>query len=156
MCPAKTPISQGICPVWSVFAVRKKKPWVLSYPLSTQPRLIRLGRCPGWSESLLGGQVILLVLLCWDSDRRSTPQSYTFQSENVKNCTIQTLQDRNIKLDKLGVQCGRTLVHGGHVIMVAMETIIIRMYVSHFQNYFCLDISWCLWLSGFHHKSNYK
>ena len=34
-----------------VFAVRMKKPWVLSYPLSAQRRLIRLGRCPGWSES---------------------------------------------------------------------------------------------------------
>ena len=29
--------------------------------------LIRLGRCPGWSESLLGVQVILLVLLCGSS-----------------------------------------------------------------------------------------
>ena len=39
----------SIRPVWSVFAVRMKKPWVLSYPLSTQWRLIRLGGCPGWS-----------------------------------------------------------------------------------------------------------
>ena len=37
--PAKTQISQGICPVWSVFAVRMKKAWVLSYPLSAQRRL---------------------------------------------------------------------------------------------------------------------
>ena len=43
---------RGICPVWSDFAVRMKKPVVLSYPLSAQRRLIRLGRC----------QVILLVL----------------------------------------------------------------------------------------------
>ena len=48
--PAKTEISLGIRPVWSVFAVRMKKAWILSYPLSTQQRLIR---CPGWSESLL-------------------------------------------------------------------------------------------------------
>ena len=39
-----------------VFAVRMKKHWVLSYPLSAQRRLIRLGRCrlgwfPGWPES---------------------------------------------------------------------------------------------------------
>ena len=46
-----------------VFAVHTKKTWVLSYPLSAQPRLIRLGWCPGWSESLLGA-VILLVLSC--------------------------------------------------------------------------------------------
>ena len=34
-----------------VFAVRMKKAWVLSYPLSTKRRLIRLGGCPGWSAS---------------------------------------------------------------------------------------------------------
>ena len=45
-----------------VFAVRMKKVWVLSYPLSAQWRLIRLGRCPGWSESPLGAHAILLVL----------------------------------------------------------------------------------------------
>ena len=37
-----------------VFAVRMKKAWVLSYQLSIQRRLIRLGGCPGWSESSLG------------------------------------------------------------------------------------------------------
>ena len=37
--PVKTQISLGICPVWSVFAVRKKKAWVLSYPLSAQWKL---------------------------------------------------------------------------------------------------------------------
>ena len=37
--PVKTQISLGIRPVWSVFAVRKKKAWVLSYPLSAQRRL---------------------------------------------------------------------------------------------------------------------
>ena len=36
---AKTQISLGIRPVWSVFAVRVKKVWVLSYPLSAQWRL---------------------------------------------------------------------------------------------------------------------
>ena len=36
--------------------------WVLTYPLSAQRRLIRLGGCPGWAESSLGA-VILLVLL---------------------------------------------------------------------------------------------
>ena len=57
-----------------VFAFRMKKAWVLSYPLSAQQRLIRLGRCPGWSESSLGAQIISLVLswggsnqLCFDT-----------------------------------------------------------------------------------------
>ena len=36
--PAKTPISLDIHPVWSVFAVRMKKPWVLSYPMNAQRR----------------------------------------------------------------------------------------------------------------------
>ena len=62
--PAKTQIILGIWLDWSNFAGRIKKPWVLSYPWSTQRRLIRLGKCPGWSESLLGTQVILLVLSC--------------------------------------------------------------------------------------------
>ena len=30
-----------------VFAVRMKKAWVLSYPLSAQRTMIRLGGCPG-------------------------------------------------------------------------------------------------------------
>ena len=42
------------CPVWLVFAVRMKKHWVRSYPLSALRRL--------WSESSLGAQIILLVL----------------------------------------------------------------------------------------------
>ena len=37
--PAKTQISLGIRPVWSDFAVRIKKAWVLNYPLSAQRRL---------------------------------------------------------------------------------------------------------------------
>ena len=43
-----------------VFTVGVKKPWVLSYPLSAQWRLIRLGGCPGWSESSLGAHSF-----CW-------------------------------------------------------------------------------------------
>ena len=58
--PAKTQISLDIHPVWSVFAVRMKKALVLSYPLSVQWRLIRLGGCPDWSESSLGAH-----LFCW-------------------------------------------------------------------------------------------
>ena len=46
-----------------VFAVSMKKPWVRSFPFSTQ----RLGGCQGWSESSLGAQVILLVLSCCGS-----------------------------------------------------------------------------------------
>ena len=37
--PARTQISLGMRPVWSVFSVHIKKAWVLSYPLSAQWRL---------------------------------------------------------------------------------------------------------------------
>ena len=50
-----------------------KKHWVLSYPLSALWRLIRLGGCPGWSESLLGAHVILLVLSCGGSFLKLNP-----------------------------------------------------------------------------------
>ena len=59
--PAKTQISLGIRPVWSVFAVRMKKAWVLSYPFErTANTLIRLGRCPG---SNLGASNLFLFCL---------------------------------------------------------------------------------------------
>ena len=45
-----------------VFPVCMKKVQILSYPLSTQQRLIRLGGCPGWSEWSLGAHVFLLRL----------------------------------------------------------------------------------------------
>ena len=44
--PAKTQISLGIRPVWSVFAVRLKKARILSYPLSAQRRL-----WSGWADA---------------------------------------------------------------------------------------------------------
>ena len=62
ICTQWRQISLGIRPVWSVFALRMKKAWILSYPLSAQRRLIRLGGCPGWSESSLSAQSF-----CWFS-----------------------------------------------------------------------------------------
>ena len=53
-----------------VFAVRVKKHWDFCYLLSAQWRLIRLGGCPGWSESSLGAHAILLVLL-WGGSKVS-------------------------------------------------------------------------------------
>ena len=57
--PPKTQIS-----LIRVFAICMKKHSVVSYPLSTQQRLIRLDGCPGWSESSLGAPATLLVLSC--------------------------------------------------------------------------------------------
>ena len=61
--PAKTQISLGICPVWSVFAVHMKKDWVLSCLLSAQWRL-----WSDWADAqadlFAGRTLILLVLSC--------------------------------------------------------------------------------------------
>ena len=59
-----------------VFAVRMKKTSVLSYPLSAQRRLIRLGKCPGWSESSLG--VHSLCWFCHVTAYFMCPNSYNF------------------------------------------------------------------------------
>ena len=64
-CPgrsAKTQISLVMCPVWSVFAVHLLESWGSKVSSYGQGRLIRRGACQGWLESLLGVQVILLVL----------------------------------------------------------------------------------------------
>ena len=50
VCPAKTQISLGICPVWSVFTVRSMDSWGPYVSSCRQRRLIRLEGCPGWSE----------------------------------------------------------------------------------------------------------
>ena len=54
---ASTQSDQSLrCPLeWTL-----DEPWVLSYPLSGQRRLIRLGGCPGWSESSLGAHATML------------------------------------------------------------------------------------------------
>ena len=57
--PAKTQISLCIHRV----AVHMKKHWVLSYPLSALWRLIRLGGCPGWSESSLCAHVTVRFVM---------------------------------------------------------------------------------------------
>ena len=44
------------------FRCPQEETWVLSYPLSAQQRLLRLGGCRGWSESPLGAHASLLVL----------------------------------------------------------------------------------------------
>ena len=59
--PAKTQVSLGIRPVWSVFAVRMKKAWVLSYLLSAQRRLwadwvdAQVDLSLRWAHSHFGG-----------------------------------------------------------------------------------------------------
>ena len=59
--PAKTQMSLGIRPIWSVFSVRSMGSYGPKPSSCEQRRLIRLGGCPGWSESSLAAQIILLV-----------------------------------------------------------------------------------------------
>ena len=63
--PAKTLISMGIRLVWSESSLRALR---IAKDLSGQRRLIRLGGCPSWSESLRGARVTLLVLSCTGSN----------------------------------------------------------------------------------------
>ena len=58
--PAKTQISLGIRPVWSVFSVCSTGSLGPKLSSCGQRRLISLGRCSGWSESSLGAQSF-----CW-------------------------------------------------------------------------------------------
>ena len=48
--PAKTRISLGIRPVWTVFAMRSVGSWGPNCSSCGQRRLIRLGGCSGWSR----------------------------------------------------------------------------------------------------------
>ena len=70
MCAQRRLISLGIRPVWSVSSLCAQ--WVAKDPrflnADSEDCMIRLGRCPGWSASSLGTQVILLVLLCSGSN----------------------------------------------------------------------------------------
>ena len=63
LCPAKTQISLVICPVGSVFTVHMKLAEALSYPFSTQWRLIRLGGCTGWSNCQFRSYEVESVIL---------------------------------------------------------------------------------------------
>ena len=66
--PAKTQIRLGIYRDWSVLVMRFVGYSGPKLSSCGQWRLlIRLVGCPGWSESSLGAQVILLVLSCCDS-----------------------------------------------------------------------------------------
>ena len=86
VCPAKTQISLGICPVWSIFAVCMKKAWVLSYPLSAQ-RSLWSGRMPRliWVFAARSHFVgfVMLQLICQRKllfSRCFAPLSTIFQS----------------------------------------------------------------------------
>ena len=99
--PAKTQIGLGGC--WELYEQMRIQ---ISFR-RTAKTLIRLSRCPGWSESL-GAHVILLVLSCfgsnWDYYIRlinfiseyvyfETSISYSLYCVNLKNCLILLYMD---------------------------------------------------------------
>ena len=81
--PAKTDQPGHPPSLIRVFAVRMKKSWVLSYPLSTQWRLIRLGGCPGWSEASFFGFVVLrLKSILFLLGKRETEQFISWEQRS--------------------------------------------------------------------------
>ena len=70
---AKTPISLGFHPVWSVFAVRMKKAWVLSYPLSAQQRL-----SSDWADAQTDLSLRWVQSFCWFCHEVAQIQIRTF------------------------------------------------------------------------------
>ena len=98
MCPSKDSDQPGHPPsLIRVFTVRLKKAWVLSYPLSAQRRLIRLGVCPGWSESPLGAHAILLVL-SWGSSFVDDQGFLSFSLCRLRSKTIEPEHDKTNKI----------------------------------------------------------
>ena len=68
VCPAKTQISLGICPVWSESSLSAlRNVGSLATIKHIAKTLTSLGRYLGWFESSLGAQVILLGLSCCSS-----------------------------------------------------------------------------------------
>ena len=82
MRPAKTHNSQHIDPIWSESSLSawRNRGSITSY--WAQRRLIRLGGCPGWSESSLGIQVILFVLLCYTYSSKARCNEVSLLSMN--------------------------------------------------------------------------
>ena len=66
VCPAKTRQPGHPTNLIWFFSVSMKEAWVVSDPLSAHRRLIRLGKCPGWSV-FPGHTVTLLNLSCCGS-----------------------------------------------------------------------------------------
>ena len=67
--------SLGIRPVWSVFAVRTKKAWVLSYPLSAQRKL--------WSDWADALSYMCFVLLPFNYTNPSLSLVYYFLTSHL-------------------------------------------------------------------------
>ena len=96
-----------------------KKAWVLSYPLSAQLRLIRLGRCPGWSDiDQAGCTLILLVLSCPSSNVTfCNSRSVGRVSAPGMGCHRFDLGPRHTKVVKNGSSCSSLSTQTYEVVM---------------------------------------
>ena len=74
------------------------KPWVLSYPLSARRRLIRLGGCPGGSESSLGAQSLLVLSYCGSYICKSLPLDACYRNvkSSEKVCNESVVSEKTI------------------------------------------------------------
>ena len=81
-CAQRRQTSLGIHPVWKVFAVRMKKDWVLSYPLSAREDSDQTWRMPRLICVFAGRTLILLVLSCRGAYNLSNWQ-YVWESHYV-------------------------------------------------------------------------
>ena len=90
-----------------VFAVGLKKAKILSYPLSAWRRLIRLGGCSGWSESLPGahaifvGFVIVWLIFCFILEHhRDLCKQTQFQGDcdTLRIWQVSIVRPRNINV----------------------------------------------------------
>ena len=93
-----------------VFAVRMKKTWVLSYPFTVKT-LIRLGRCPGWSESSL-----CALSFCWFCYQAAQMTSIPWKKKTIANSV-----DPNQMLQKMNVPCNLGL-HYLHFLYDLIQT----------------------------------
>ena len=86
-----------------VFVVCMKKAWILSCPLSAQRRLIRLGGCSDWTESLLGAQSVGFVMrsLIWcfcTLFNSITVISGQWRGQNERFCVLKFVKNLNLSL----------------------------------------------------------
>ena len=103
--PAKTQISPGIHPVWSVFAVCIKKAWVL--PVQRTAKTDQTGRMPRLIRVFTGHIVILLVLLWGSSNSFNHELLHFLISVRVGNSPNWRLVPRRWSVTVTG-----TIIHG--------------------------------------------
>ena len=92
-----------------VFAVRMKKACVLSYPLSSQRRLIRLGGCPLRLIWVFAGRTVILLVLSCRGSFVTTCQMYYILTDRRYPSVNQCLFLYAIRYALLMIRCNELL-----------------------------------------------